>query len=130
MGTLEKLISRKTKAHLKEVFELEVEKLEFQLTRKDFDGDITLILFPLLKLTKQKSSFLGETIGRSLVQNTSFVSEFNVVSGFLNLVISDIYYLTFLREFLKENDAFKIDKFQSGKLLISSSPDGYLKRIK
>ena len=55
MGTLEKLISRKTKAHLKEVFELEVEKLEFQLTRKDFDGDITLILFPLLKLTKQKS---------------------------------------------------------------------------
>ena len=70
MGTLEKLISRKTKAHLKEVFELEVEKLEFQLTRKDFDGDITLILFPLLKLTKQKSSFLGETIGRSLVQNT------------------------------------------------------------
>ena len=68
MGTLEKLISRKTKAHLKEVFELEVEKLEFQLTRKDFDGDITLILFPLLKLTKQKSSFLGETIGRSLVQ--------------------------------------------------------------
>tara|TARA_B100000925_G_scaffold160542_1_gene120457 strand:+ start:479 stop:2260 length:1782 start_codon:yes stop_codon:yes gene_type:complete len=104
MGTLEKLISRKTKAHLKEVFELEVEKLEFQLTRKDFDGDITLILFPLLKLTNQKSSSLGETIGRSLVQNTSFVSEFNVVSGFLNLVISDIYYLTFLREFLKEND--------------------------
>ena len=50
MGTLEKLISLKTKAHLKEVFELEVEKLEFQLTRKDFDGDITLMLFPLLKL--------------------------------------------------------------------------------
>ena len=40
MRTLEKLISRKTKAHLKEVFELEVEELEFQLTRKDFDGDI------------------------------------------------------------------------------------------
>ena len=37
---------------------------------------------------------------------------------------------TAVQEFLKENDAFKIDKFQSGKLLISSSPDGYLKRIK
>ena len=59
------------------------------------------MLFPLLKPTRQNPSVLGESIGRHLVKKTSFVSNFNVVSGFLNLIISDRFYLTFLNEFLK-----------------------------
>ena len=47
METLEKLLSLKVKAKLEEAFDLYLEKFEFQLTRKDFEGDITLMLFPL-----------------------------------------------------------------------------------
>ena len=101
METLEKLLSLKVKAKLKEDFDLYFEKFEFQPTRKDFEGDITLILFPLLKPSQQNPSVLGESIGRYLVKKTSFVSNFNVVSGFLNIIISDRFYLTFLSEFLK-----------------------------
>ena len=101
METLEKLLSLKVKVKLEEAFDLYLEKFEFQLTRKDFEGDITLMLFPLLKQTRQNPSVLGESIGSYLVKKTSFVSNFNVVSGFLNLTISDSFYLTFLSEFLK-----------------------------
>ena len=101
METLEKLLSLKVKAKLEEAFDLYLEKFEFQLTRKDFEGDITLMLFPLLKPTRQNPLVLGESIGSYLVKKTSFVSNFNVVSGFLNLIISDRFYLTFLSEFLK-----------------------------
>ena len=101
MDTLEKSLSLKVKAHLKEAFKLHIEKIEFQLTRTDFEGDITLMLFPLLKLTRQNPSVLGESIGSYLVEKNSFVTNFNVVSGFLNLIISDRFYLTFLNKFLK-----------------------------
>ena len=101
MDTLEKSLSLQVKAHLKEVFKLHIEKIEFQLTRTDFEGDITLMLFPLLKLTRQNPSVLGESIGSYLVEKNSFVTNFNVVSGFLNLIISDRFYLTFLNTFLK-----------------------------
>ena len=101
MEILEKLLSLKVKAKLEEAFDLNLEKFEFQLTRKDFEGDITLMLFPLLKPTQQDPSALGDSIGSYLVKNTPFVSNFNVVSGFLNLIISDRFYLTFLSEFLK-----------------------------
>ena len=101
METLEKLLSLKVKAKLEEAFDLYLEKFEFQLTRKDFEGDITLMLFPLLKPTRQNPLVLGESIGSYLVKKTSFVSNFNVVSGFLNLIISDRFYLTFLSGFLK-----------------------------
>ena len=104
MDTLEKSLSLKVKAHLKEAFKLDIEKTEFQLTRTDFEGDITLMLFPLLKLTRQNPSVLGESIGSYLVEKNSFVTNFNVVSGFLNLIISDRFYLTFLNKFLKVKD--------------------------
>ena len=104
METIEKSLSQAVVAHLNEALELHIEKLEFQLTRKDFEGDITLVMFPLLKLTKQNPAVLGEKIGCYLIENTVFVTHFNVVSGFLNLTISDGYYLTFLNEFLKVND--------------------------
>ena len=71
METLEKLLSLKVKAKLEEAFDLYLEKFEFQLTRKDFEGDITLMLFPLLKPTRQSPLVLGESIGSYLVKKTS-----------------------------------------------------------
>ena len=78
-----------------EQYKIEINKAEFQQTKKDFEGDITLVIFPLIKITKGNPSEIGLNIGNYLVENVSFVSSFNIVSGFLNIVISDNYYLQF-----------------------------------
>jgi len=77
------------------LFEISIDKIEFQSTRKDFEGDITVVLFPLLKQTKSNPVELGNKIGNYLVENVSLVSRFNVVAGFLNVVIADSYYVDF-----------------------------------
>ncbi len=80
---------------IQELFEISIDKVEFQVTRKEFEGDITMVIFPLLKVIKGNPIDLGTKIGEYLVHNVDEVVRFNVVSGFLNLVISDSYYIQF-----------------------------------
>ena len=80
---------------IQSLFEVSVDKVEFQATRKEFEGDITMVIFPLLKLVKSNPVELGNKIGNYLVENVPEVARFNVVSGFLNIVISDSYYINF-----------------------------------
>jgi len=77
------------------LFGITIEKVEFQATRKDFEGDVTMVLFPLLKQIKNNPIDIGNAIGNYLVENVAIVSKFNVVSGFLNIVIADSYYIDF-----------------------------------
>ena len=104
MESLEHSLSQSVLEFLSSSFDLLDPKLEFQATRKDFEGDVTLVLFPLLKLTRQNPAVLGEKIGNYLVEQSEEVSHFNIVSGFLNLSISDAYYLKFLEACLKVED--------------------------
>ena len=104
MESLEHLLSQSVKHFLSDRFGLLEPPLEFQSTRKDFDGDITLVLFPLIKLTRQNPAVLGAQIGTFLEEHLFDVSNYNVVSGFLNLSISDRYYLRFLEGFLIVKD--------------------------
>ncbi|MBK8599777.1 MAG: arginine--tRNA ligase [Flavobacterium sp.] len=83
---------------LNQIFNTTFEKIEFQATRKEFEGDITLVLFPFLKQIKSSPAEIGNQLGNYLVEHTNEVVRFNVVSGFLNLVISDEYYLQFFNE--------------------------------
>ncbi len=83
---------------IQSLFGVTVDKIEFQATRKEFEGDITMVIFPLLKLVKSNPVELGNQIGNYLVENVAEVARFNVVSGFLNIVISDSYYLNFFNE--------------------------------
>jgi arginyl-tRNA synthetase len=87
------------------LFGITLEKVELQGTRREFEGDITMVIFPLLKLVKGNPAELGGKIGQYLVDNTAEVERFNVVSGFLNLVISDNYYINFFNE-VKDDEAF------------------------
>jgi arginyl-tRNA synthetase len=80
------------------LFDVTIDKVEFQTTRKEFEGDITMVIFPLLKLVKSNPVELGNKIGNYLVENVPEVARFNVVSGFLNIVIADSYYLNFFNE--------------------------------
>ena len=83
---------------LNQIFNTTFEKMEFQATRKEFEGDITLVLFPFLKQIKSSPAEIGNQLGSYLVEHTNEVVRFNVVSGFLNLVILDEYYLNFFNE--------------------------------
>lgn len=90
---------------VQELFDLTIEKIEFQATRKDFEGDITMVVFPLVKELKGNPVEIGTQIGNYLVSHANEVSKFNVVGGFLNLVISDAYYVDFFNT-IKNNETF------------------------
>jgi arginyl-tRNA synthetase len=100
-------LSEKVKEAVKSLYAVEIESTEFQPTRKDFEGDITLVVFPMLKLVKTNPAKLGEDIGNYLVENVGEVDRFNVVQGFLNIVLSDSYYLDFFAE-MKAQENFGI----------------------
>ena len=93
------------KKAIKSIYDVEINSVEFQATRKDFEGDITVVIFALLRALKGNPVEIGTKIGEYLKKNTSEVSDFNVVKGFLNLVISDT---TFISSFnaMYANDQF------------------------
>ncbi|MCR4030995.1 MULTISPECIES: arginine--tRNA ligase [Flavobacterium] len=93
--SLAQILTPSIQKAIQALFDVTVDKIEFQTTRKEFEGDITMVIFPLLKLTKSNPVELGNKIGNYLVENVDEVARFNVVSGFLNIVISDSYYLNF-----------------------------------
>lgn len=88
-----------------ELFNISIEKVEFQATRKEFEGDITMVVFPLVKVLKGNPVEIGNQIGNYLVANVNEVAKFNVVGGFLNIVISDAFYVEFFNS-IKNNEAF------------------------
>lgn len=70
--------------------------IQLQKTRREFEGDVTLVVFPFLKLSRKSPEDTANEIGAKLVQEVQEVVRFNVIKGFLNLVISDSHYLEFL----------------------------------
>ncbi len=95
--TISQLLFPLVEEAIEKLFGLSDATIEFQETRKDFEGDITLVIFPLLKKLKGNPVEIGNKIGIYLKENTAEVVSFNVVSGFLNILISDEYYLNFLK---------------------------------
>ncbi|MBP1224846.1 arginine--tRNA ligase [Flavobacterium sp. 1355] len=103
--SLSQILTPSIQKAIQALFDVTVDKIEFQTTRKEFEGDITMVIFPLLKVIKSNPAELGNKIGDYLVENVEEVARFNVVSGFLNIVIADSYYLNFFNE-IKDNTKF------------------------
>lgn len=103
--SLQQILTTKIQEAVQSLFDTTIERVEFQATRRDFEGDITFVIFPLVKVIKGNPIEIGNKIGEYLVENTSEVVRFNVVSGFLNIVISDKYYLDFFNQ-IKSNENF------------------------
>lgn len=83
--TLEKIIQ--------ETFDATIATFEFQATRKEFDGDITLVVFGLLRTIKGNPLQIGDAIGKELVKQLEWVIGYNVVKGFLNIEIADAFFI-------------------------------------
>ena len=103
--TLQQILTPAIIEAVQKQFDITIDKIEFQATRKDFEGDITMVIFPLLKVIKGNPVEIGTKIGNHLVENLAEVEKFNVVAGFLNIVISDAFYLTFFNG-IKDNSSY------------------------
>ncbi|WP_437824953.1 arginine--tRNA ligase [Tenacibaculum mesophilum] len=95
---IQSLIETKVKEGFLALYDVEIPSVEFQATRKDFEGDITVVVFPLLRYKKGNPVQIGEDLGKYLVENINEITSYNVVKGFLNLVVDDSFYVNFFNE--------------------------------
>ncbi len=113
--SLQEILTPYIKQAVQQLFDLTIDRVEFQATRRDFEGDVTMVVFPLVKQLKGPEAMpngaklnpaeIGNKIGEYLVENVDLVTKFNVVQGFLNIVISDSYYSQFFNSIL-DNKSF------------------------
>ena len=103
--SLQDTLESYVKTAVKNLFDAELETVEFQATRKEFTGDITVVVFPMLRVVKGNPVVIGEQIGQYLQDNVNLVKGFNVVKGFLNVEIADSYYLNFFNS-IKDNETY------------------------
>ena len=117
-------ISNLTSNFLLKNYDIKVEKIEIQNTKKDFDGDITIVLFPFFKLiNKDQVSVIGKLLGEHLIKDSIYLIDFNIVGGFLNLTVSDAYYLDFI-DIIKDDLSFgKVKKTNDTYIVEFSSPN-------
>ena len=101
---IQKFIEKSIKSSFDKIFQMKPKTIELQQTKKEFEGDITLVVFPYVKELKMSPKEIAEKIGDYLVETNSIVS-YNVVSGFLNLSISDNHYLDFFNS-VKDNSEY------------------------
>ena len=104
------ILTQKVSIAVKELYGVEIPEnlVQFQPTRKEFAGDLTIVVFPFLKLSKKTPEKTGEDIGNYLINNVSAVTKFNVIKGFLNIEISAEYWISVLNEiYITEKYGYK-----------------------
>ena len=99
------------------------EKVITSLTRKEFTGDYTVVVFPFSKMAKKKPDEVGEEMGKYLVNNISQIDDSNVIKGFLNLSLSDAYWKEFLFDISGNESYGKFKKNGKTVLVEFSSPN-------
>lgn len=95
---IEKLLTAAVVNAIKALYDTDItaEQVQVQKTRPDFEGHLTVVTFPFLRISKKKPEETGEDIAQWLIANTDLVSSFNTVKGFLNLVIAPAQWLQLL----------------------------------
>ncbi len=121
---LETILTQKVKEVIFNEFSMELPAVEFQPTRKDFEGDITVMVFPMLRHIKGNPVKIGEQIGAFLEKEVDAVSGYNVIQGFLNVVIDDTYYLHFFNGINNDSDyGFETELEKDAIMVEYSSPN-------
>jgi arginyl-tRNA synthetase len=102
--SLENIIATATQQACKELFNAEITAAQIQLqqTRKEFEGDTTLVVFPLTKISKLAPEATGEAIGNYFVQHVEQVQSFNVVKGFLNITLTTEFWIAFMNQCMQQ----------------------------
>lgn len=123
--TAEQLIAAKASEAVKAIYgaELEPSALQVQPTRKEFEGDYTLVVFPLLKVSRQAPDATGNAIGGWLLANCAEISAFNSVKGFLNLSLSGVYWQERLSSVAADGDYGRLPSTGRRIMVEFSSPN-------
>jgi arginyl-tRNA synthetase len=103
---MELILREKIREAIKFLYRTDADEsiIQLQETRKDFKGDFTFVVFPLLRYSKNTPEQTGESIGNWLIQNFPAISSFNVIKGFLNLVVSDNWWMEYFGKLALEKD--------------------------
>jgi arginyl-tRNA synthetase len=101
---IQNTIENKVKEGFLALYQTEIPSVEFQATRKEFEGDITVVVFPMLRYKKGNPVAIGEDLGKYLVENVTEITNYNVVKGFLNLVIDDTFYTNFFNSIYSQSN--------------------------
>ena len=116
---IETIITKSIVEVIKELYgeEFAADTIQLQKTRKEFEGDFTLVVFPFLKVSKKRAEDTAQEIGALLIERQPLAASFNVVKGFLNILIAPSYWI----ELLKNIDEKGQRKFApcDGRILIA-----------
>jgi arginyl-tRNA synthetase len=127
MKDLEILLVKHILTAVKELFgaDLPENQVNFQTTRKEFEGDITLVVFPMVRFAKKGPEQTADDLGNYLVENVDFVEKFNVVKGFLNMVISESYWLETYAKAFQADDFGRVEATENDPQIVVeySSPN-------
>lgn len=108
---------------LKDLYELDNAPIDWQPTRKEFEGDLTLVVFPYLRSSRKKPEATAEEIGNALQEKLAEVQAYNVIKGFLNISIADTYWLSCLHG-IQDLDGFGYASKNDETILVEySSPN-------
>ena len=103
--------------------EIPASQISFQETRKEFEGQITIVVFPVTRFSKKSPEVTGNEIGTYLQEQIADIAAFNVIKGFLNLSLSDSYWISLLNETIV-NEQFGVYEKNGKKLMVEySSPN-------
>ena len=118
-------LSKELSKYFQNKYNISLNLFDFQLTRKEFDGDITLVVYPILKYVKLNPQEISKDIGEYLINSSSIISSYNIISGFLNFTISNNYYIKILNEIIHNDDygLKKIDNNSKTIIVEFSSPN-------
>ena len=120
---IQEVLLSKVKEAVQSVYGKELPTVEFQPTRKDFEGDITVVIFPMLRVVKGNPEHIGKEIGAYLLKHVPALSGYNVIKGFLNLVLSDRFYLDFFNTIKDSRNFGFIPESQDAVMVEYSSPN-------
>lgn len=103
--------------------EIKTDQVGVNSTRKEFEGDYTVVMFPFSRIARKKPEMIGEEVGAYLVKNVASIENFNVIKGFLNLAISQSFWKAILNEIATTEDFGKLP-FTGQKVMVEfSSPN-------
>lgn len=108
MTTIEQNIAEKVVLAVKELYDLAIEasSVQIQKTKKEFVGDLTVVIFPFVKAAKKSPDLVGAEIGNWIKQQNIGISDFNVIKGFLNLSISSSLWIDLLNDMSEKGSQF------------------------
>lgn len=120
---LQSLLTAKVTDAVAAIFNVKLDDVEFQATRKDFEGDITVVVFPMLRQIKGNPQQIGNEIGAYLKKEVEEVAGFNVVKGFLNLNINDSFFIAQFKAMLEQPKFGFVDATKDTIMVEYSSPN-------